>query len=404
MLQSNGDALNDPGSGKALPVPRRAASSVQESTPQLMAHFGTVLFVPSDPNGDATAGTRELVRSLEADPRVITVKEPQLEPSFDWILRFYPSHGHAQSRTLLHGADVQHYLRMSAAVLFEVRVPKKNQPAFGRDKQAPSDKYIAAWNGCFLMTAWETNDDFVPRSGGHVVIDVLRDAAQRVGGDVYVQACSPGCDYLFTHVGLVVRTDSDADDPSFSPGLHSGIVEVTLPGEATTEDLVGSLYRKIRLAADYFAALKNTGRRVSDIQHAAEDDLISLLMAQHHSIEASTYRLWERLREAWKHRGSRKQRRELAARLLLHAANLEVLKREWNERRLRFERQAQEDQLLLLFANDHPLDAAAIETLSMDTVRATAEHLALRFENRALILATLGGAIAGGLVSAVAPW
>jgi hypothetical protein len=367
----------------------------------LVAHFGTVLFVPSGGESDPTAAARKLVASLEADPRVLTVVEPELDPDHDWMLPFFPA-GDPTSDDLLAGGDAQRYLRTSVPITFHVSVPKKNQRTFGPDEEAPSDKYIAVWNGCSLLTAWETTDDDVPRSGGHVVIDVVQDAARRIDGAVYVQPCSPECDYMFTHVGLLVRPDVDADSTSYRRGIHRGVVEVLIQPGPTSEWLSEMLYLEMMSAMDYFAELKNNGQRVLDIQHSAQHDLISLLFAQHHSVEVSTFPLRKRLGEIWRHRGSRKERRVIAARLLLHAANLEMVRREWTENRLRFEaRCAEEDGLSLLFANDHPLDAAAIETISMESARATAEQMTLRLENRAMILATVVGAVAGGLVSVI---
>jgi hypothetical protein len=65
------------------------------------------------------------------------------------------------------------------------------------------------------VVIWEQDNNHVPPSGGHIVIDVLRDAVSAEQGDELVnQACSSYCSFKFMHPTMPLKqlTDDERDE------------------------------------------------------------------------------------------------------------------------------------------------------------------------------------------------
>ena len=228
----------------------------------------------------------------------------------------------------------------------------------------------------------------IPVAGGHIVVDVLNDAVHKSGGDLYVQACSPHCDYLFIHTSIRIRAEACGDIEFKFVEDQQSIVETPLTYGADLESVADELYYDVALSIENFAELKNTTQRVKDIERSARHDLSDLLFIQYDHSKLSTQPLLSRLRKAWAHRACRRRSRELISRLWLSMSNLEALKRQWDEARLTFEEEAQEHNKSPLFARDHPDDVATIASLDLSRMQSTLEQAAARLDNRDVVIAT----------------
>ncbi len=148
----------------------------------------------------------ELVATLDKDPRVTRVQAPrELNTHYTYLRRYWPERTRTSAERLLTGADYMSVLLLPEPVLFTVRVPKKNQPTKHGFDDVPSDTYDVAWDGVTAWVIWAQSSPDIPKSGGHVVRDVLDDAARALGGGVYEQACSPGCTNIFLHTTLRLK-------------------------------------------------------------------------------------------------------------------------------------------------------------------------------------------------------
>jgi hypothetical protein len=87
--------------------------------------------------------------------------------------------------------------------------------------------------------------------------------------------------------------------------------------------------------------------------------------------------------------------------LLLSLANTETMLRSWNEIRQSFESTISEDSIGDLFGSDYSSDITAIDTLDFSHVDSSIEQVSSSLDNRAVAIATIGGALAGGLASAI---
>ena len=78
--------------------------------------------------------------------------------------------------------------------------------------------------------------------------------------------------------------------------------------------------------------------------------------------------------------------------LWLSLANVETLRRTWENLRRDFE---EDHEYLAIFVNDYSSDVATIESLEVGHLDATIEQISQSLDNRALLLATVLGALAG---------
>jgi hypothetical protein len=146
---------------------------------------------------------------------------------------------------------------------------------------------------------------------------------------------------------------------------------------------------------------KNESRRLLDLDLSILDQLSHLLShyCEHANITARP--ILSSTKDRWRTRGWRKEARQLLAGLLLSLANTETMLRSWNEIRQSFESTISEDSIGDLFGSDYSSDITAIDTLDFSHVDSSIEQVSSSLDNRAVAIATIGGALAGGLASAI---
>jgi hypothetical protein len=136
-----------------------------------------------------------------------------------------------------------------------------------------------------------------------------------------------------------------------------------------------------------------------DIESSIRDEVAHLLAHYYeHAVIAATP-WWRNLKDRWRTKWWRREARQILAGLWLSLANIEGLRRDWDNRRRLFE--DKRSQIMALFAIDYPSDVGAIESLEVSHLDATIEQISGNLNNRAVAMATMFGALAGGLAGAL---
>jgi len=104
------------------------------------------------------------------------------------------------------------------------------------------------------------------------------------------------------------------------------------------------------------------------------------------------------LKDRWRIRWWRREARQILAGLWLSLANVEALRRSWEESRRDFEDRS---SYMAIFEIDYSDDVAVVESLEVGHLDATIEQVSRNLDNRALLFATVVGALAGALAGAL---
>jgi hypothetical protein len=344
----------------------------------------------------------ELCSALERDPRVVEVITPDINPDFSGRRTLYPDLNRTSEDDLLTGGDSFQVMELSDSIYFHMHVPKKNQPQWHGWDNIPAEDYFVSWDGIAAFVLWEQDSDHIPPPGGQVVTDVLSTALAATQAELYVQACGPNCDNIFFHTSLYLHPDEDCIgdyDLEITPRKNENAVDIVIPSEESNFELVEWIYDRLNGPVSDFAKLKNLSRRVMDIESSIRDQVAHLLghYYEHSVIAAKPLR--RSLKDRWKIKGWRREARQILAGLWLSLANVEGLRRQWGDQRGRFELGRRE--YMPLFEIDYSDDVAMIESLEVGHLDATIEQISQSLDNRALLLATVVGALAGGLAGAV---
>jgi len=369
----------------------------------LIARIGTFYLTTPD-DQDVGDLIRRMCTELGRDNRVLSTDEPRIEPEWDHVVRFFPMDT-VDSTEILLGLDVAMHVRMARSMSFRIRVPKKNQPGFRGLDDIPTDEYCVTWNGGTLIVFWEQPlSKPVPAAGGHVVEDILRSAAKAAGGGIYVQACSVGCDFMFFHTTIRLIQNDGTSDWEFKPAVGDGRV-VLAEGTHTTvrsASMTDSFFQAVSPSADAFAEMRNTGARIQLLENRARSELGELLVATAQREHMATHGPVSILIRPWKTRGYGRKARETLALLWIAVANLEMLNRAWHEEKFRFTDSISKlIGLDLIFEVEINPEAEAVATLDLGTIQAAVAHLSGGLDTRTIVVATLVGAIAGGLAGAL---
>jgi hypothetical protein len=243
---------------------------------------------------------------------------------------------------------------------------------------------------------------YIPSSGGHIVEDILKDAASRIKTGIYVQACNPQCTFVFAHRALLVTSDPTAPGWSVTPDASDiETLHVVTPEKGDLEETAGSVWFKYSSAFRDFADMKNVGRKILDLESAVRYDL-DRLNTLHYTRASAADGPWKgRLAALWTQRGWRRKSRNYLARLWLGLGTLESAHRFWMEERSHFVRSAREAGIEDLFTIDADDETAYIEAMDVSLIEAAVQHAGSRLDSGALVTATVGGALAGALIAAV---
>lgn len=78
-------------------------------------------------------------------------------------------------------------------------------------------------------------------------------------------------------------------------------------------------------------------------------------------------------------------------------ANVEAIKRSWEDEKRGYEYESAEDGLSHLFDSDHSDDLARIQSLDLAHLDHAVEHVSATLDSSSIVAATVGGALAGGI-------
>lgn len=382
-----------------MSVTKVDAAESNEAGPQraLAIRFGTFMLAPRE-----EVEIKELVErvgeNLNADYRVKQAEVPELDAHGDEFLRRFPV---SQTDEPLM-EDKRNVLELVNPFTFRVSVPIKNQRTFHAGDEVPTDLYECCWDGQSITVAWPIDAaSGIPRSGGHVVEEVLRDLADKTDCDLIVQACSPGCTYLFAHTTLrVTATDNSeaavqrADDDRFVVNLEYPHKNDWLPSELSSE-----IFYEIRRVLRTFSHLKNDGLHLLELEGEARGDLDNLIGVQHHQL--SEHRAASALAHPIRHLKHRRSIKADVSRLWLAISRMQILQRTWSYTLTSFESRAEDFGLLPLFDNERS-DEPLIRDLNLDLIRSALEDSSRRMDSSSLVAATVAAGVTGAGIGAVA--
>lgn len=365
------------------------------------------LVVPHDAS-DTVAYAERIVSALQEDPRVTSATVPVLDPGWSPQYTAYlpidrddREHG---TSGVLEGTRHVHVQKFSGPIGITLRVPAKNQPKVFEDDDIPTEHYFVLWDGEALLVGWEqSGDDYVGSSGGHVIEEILKQAADRVDAGVIVQACNPQCTYVFLHTAIRVVVDPTAAT-DWAIARHtedSLLMDLVVSGGDSVVEVSLSVWLRVRLCLRPFASMKNRGRQILELERVVRGDLDHLNRLYHQRASAAQEGRITRLRAVWVHRKWRRTSRYYLARLWLGLGSLERLRREWVDDALSFRRATEEDKLHDLFTVDTYDEVALVEGLGLGLVESAVEHAGDRLSASFLAIATAGGAVAGAVAAAV---
>jgi hypothetical protein len=351
---------------------------------------------------DTSTATSDLMDALRADSRVLQVVPPEATTQTESVERYYPDAPRTTADGILRGNDGFEVTQIPTFIRFSVRVPVKNQPWHDGFDDVPTDTYFVAWDGLVAYVLWHQSEDDYVLSAGQIVGEILSEATESSGGELYIQNCSPGCHFMFAHRTMRVAYDPDVeyfDLIDAKPG--SPVVELTIPGPSSPMDELGYLAVMLRGSISGFATFKNFGRRLIDLERAVRVDSSHVLNYFHsHAALVARGKRPPVLLERWKSRGWRAKARALVARSWLGMANMETLRRSWDEERDDW--MSFYPETLGLLQSDYSRDIANVEQLNMEPVADTITRVSTGLDNRTVVLATAWGAVAGGVVGGLA--
>lgn len=372
--------------------------------------FGSFILDTTHSEEDTRAVHAALVEGLRADSRVKSV-DPGVA-NHEWTIEdtWYPTSRTLERGALLSGSDHFHSARFSDAIMFEVYVPAKNQPTI-HGEAAEVDSYEVAWDGCTAVVMWprEESDKYAPAAAGQVVVDILRKASSHAGHGLYVQACSPACQHLFAHKEIRVNFwKMEQPVASFQPeGTRE--IDLYMGGDFSPLGIVEFVHDTIKEPAAEFAQAKNLARRILDLENEMQSMTIALINHDYATLQRSQdgffRRIGHRFGGAWKAfrgKGRAKEENVLISSLWLAMASLSTLQRTYRETERDYLESASEWADPELFSGDLKSDESRVGSIDPEFPRAAIEHKSTRLDNRGVVWATAGGAVAGAVITAAA--
>jgi len=372
------------------------------------ARFATCILVQVDADDIGGPLHASIVSQLQKDIRVTRVDAGSANHEWTMSDTMFPSSPRLGPDELLDGSDHFHSVRYSDSIMFDVHVPAKNQPKIHGETAAAED-YLAAWDGYTLLIMWRAESDalFAPAAAGQVAIDILRVATRGAGQELYVQACSPECTHLFVHKDMKVSVWTSGEFETAFTEQGVAPVEVRIQGVPIGLSLVEALHDEIKMPAAEFAEVKNTARRILDLEHAAREMAFKLIRHDYTSLKRSQESIRKRLgyavADTWnsfRGRGRGKDAKIQIASLWLAMASIETLQQSFREADRHFLAAVSEYAIPELFETDIKGDEQSVGSIDPQFARAAVEHKSTRMDNRIIVLATMGGAIAGALIAA----
>lgn len=381
---------------KAGPAVRRPKPSARPET-QLVGRFGSFVLISADrPERPYVKIAEQLVDALKLDPRVTRCGRVQpFEEQWCSIERIYPAPADDEY-VLFTGQDAVSALNFGDAIAFSVNVPQKNQRLSLKGEEIPTS-YEVLWDGIFVLVTWRVpRGQQITMSGGHVAIDILRGASEKVGMDLYVQGCNMACDHGFAHTDVRFDARAEGSEVTYEPTKWKGEVNVRLQ-VASEERMRVRVFNDLAPTGRNFTLLKNRGRRILELDDTGRSKLSELTVVGFNRAEVQAEPLRQSLRDRWGLRGWRKESQQLIAAIWLILANIEMLRFAWKSELFEFENAAKLRGRGLLFERDHAGEVDQVNGLDPELMRVGVQDAAGRLDNRTMASVTVFGAVAGGI-------
>lgn len=372
--------------------------------------FGTFMLLARDKVPPVDELKERLESAIKKESRISSSDPVVLRKDWVYSTTVYPKRKDTTDEKLFNGSDRRKAIRLSDPVSFTVTVPIKNQPEFKGYADIPTDTYYVAWDGITVVVAWPRSADekMPPRSGGHVVVDILRALAKSADLDFYAQACSPACENMFAHrVMRLERVESPNISLSRVKAVGFPCVDVHLHCAGDACAVARAILKPIANVAYVFAMFKNYARRIRNLESLARTMVIGLLSIDHSHIERLKLPFYRRIKETWRHKSDKRKARLLISSLWLILSGIEVLRSDWLGYRNDLLDQLEGQKLGDLFQADQGDDDKAVMSQDLSFIRSAVEQTANRQDARALAWTTalvagagLLGAVIGGLLTA----
>lgn len=296
-------------------------------------------------------------------------------------------------------------LRLPSSISFRVHVPRKNQPNLRGSDDVPVEDYLVSWNGLVALVAWEPAGNHATSSGGHVVLDLISDAAHAAGFQAPTIACTTGCRHRFAHLNLLVAAREPVPDSFERVGDSGTGVHIRAPFPKSDDDVhdLRELGRRLMYPLELFAVAHSFGYRVASLDSLVGDDGTSLmhlnyLVAHRHSL----LRL-QGWRDRWHLRRWRRVRRELIASMWLEISTIERLTPRWRDHSEAYAAFTAEAGAQALQAILDP-ETSAVSSIDVTAAKQTLADVGTRMDTRQIFYATLLGALAAAGAAFIGAW
>jgi len=363
------------------------------------ARYGTFMLVTTGKVPESHDLKNRLEAAVRSESRISSSKPITVRREWTYGTYFYPQRSRTNESALLSNSDRFTAIHLSDPVAFTVTVPIKNQPEFRGVADIPTDTYYAAWDGVTAIVLWprQVTDKLPPRSGGHVVIDILHDLASSAGLEFYAQACNPSCTNVFAH--QVMRGERLRGVKSISRVKLRGrpCVDVHLHADGDLSDVAAALGSLIGHEGFFFAQFKNYARRIRDLESYARSMVDRLLGLSLGRIQRSQLSLFKQIKELRVHRSDMRQMRLLISSLWLVLARIEAIRSVWLQKKTHLLDDLERRKLADLFARDQGDDDAAVMSQNLSFISSAIEQTANRQDSRVLAWTTGLVALAGVL-------
>lgn len=374
--------------------------------------YGTFMLITSA-DAESVPNLRDrLEEAIRNDNRIVDALPVSINEEWIHGTVVYPRRNETTDEALLSSGDATSAIRFRAPIVFTVKIPIKNQPLFHNENDIPTDTYYAAWDGITATVLWKREPENLepPRSGGHIVIDVLQDIAKAMGLHLYVQACGPGCTNGFAHPVMRIERVRDSEERFSVRGFdnYNNCVNIHMHGKGSPQDLVAGIALTTGGEGESFAIYKNYARRILDLEICARSMVDELLALRHARIARSRLSVAKRIRESWVQRSNERKVRLLMSSLWLAFARIEALRMDWLQTRRRFNDLLGRFHYGDLYETDRGDDDEAIMSQDLSVIGGAVDQTATRMDARALAwttalvaLAGLIGAVIGGIATAL---
>lgn len=342
--------------------------------------------------------TEGLLKALDKDSRVTETGRLGFSGGKPDRYAFYPSEiDGALFDDILSERNMFMALQLYDNISFTVKVPLKNQPKHYDVDDVPAEEYSAVWNGHTLYVAWQQEGQSIPRSGGHVVVDILSDAVRSIGHDLFVQSCEPSCSNQFMHTTIrIVEPDPENEQQEYISPLSWNAVLLHDEEPADLKGMLSRVAQSLDNTVDNFAVFKNRSRQLINLEGLIRDETRILLSHYYQTQRHSLRPLVTRMVDYRKKRGWSRDIRLHLARVWLGMILLENTRRTWSEYRRRFDIDVDNSESESLFMTDYRDDLERVKSLQLDRLEAAATQISERLDSGAVVSATQIGALAGG--------